>query len=114
MALSVASRGAADSAMVHYISRKDVAPGAKRRDMAENPAPLTPQQAFEFMQKMWNPFGFAMPGITPPAPGMPGAAPPVPNPMTMFVTLEPAEIDKKIAELRVIENWLSIDRKSVV
>jgi hypothetical protein len=75
--------------------------------MADNPAPFTPQQAFEFMQKMWNPFGFAMPGM-PPAPGMPGAAPPVPNPMTMFVTLDPAEIDKKISELRVIENWLSM------
>jgi hypothetical protein len=76
--------------------------------MADKPPPFTPQQAFEFMQKMWNPFGFAMPGMTPPTPGMPGAAPPVPNPMTMFVTLDPAEIDKKISELRVIENWLSM------
>jgi hypothetical protein len=33
---------------------------------------------------------------------------PFPNPATMFATLDPAEIDKKIAELRVIENWLSM------
>jgi hypothetical protein len=26
----------------------------------------------------------------------------------MFATLDPAEIDKKIAELKVIENWLSM------
>ena len=76
--------------------------------MADNPTPFTPQQAFEFMQKMWNPFGFAMPGMTPPSPGVPSATPPVPNPMTMFVTLDPVEIDKKISELRVIENWLSM------
>ena len=28
----------------------------------------------------------------------------------MFATLDPAEIDKKIAELRVIENWLSMSQ----
>ena len=76
--------------------------------MADKPPPFTPQQAFEFMQKMWNPFGFAMPGMTPPAPGMPGPAPPFPNPMAMFATIDPVEIDKKIGELRVIENWLSM------
>jgi hypothetical protein len=70
--------------------------------------PLTPQEALEFMQRMWNPFGMPVPGFTPP-----GAAPvsmPFPNPATMFATLDPAEIDKKIAELRVIENWLSMSQ----
>jgi hypothetical protein len=70
--------------------------------------PFTPQQALEFMQKMWNPFGAAMPGIVPPvAPGMPPAAP-FPNPMSMFATLDPAEIERKIGELRVIEGWLAM------
>jgi hypothetical protein len=76
--------------------------------MADNPTSFTPQQALEFMQKMWNPLGFALPGMTPPAPGVASAAPLFPNPMAMFATLDPAEIDRKIDELRVIENWLSM------
>ena len=76
--------------------------------MADNPTSFTPQQALEFMQKMWNPLGFTLPGMTPPAPGMTNAAPLFPNPMTMFATIDPAEIDRKIGELRVIENWLSM------
>ena len=77
--------------------------------MSDNPSPFTPQQALEFMQKMWNPFGLSMPGIMPtPAPGMAPAAPPFPNPLAIFATLDPAEIDKKIGELRVIENWLTM------
>ncbi len=77
--------------------------------MSDKPSPFTPQQALEFMQKMWNPFGLSMPGvIPPPAPGMAPAAPPFPNPLAMFATLDPAEIDKKIGELRVIENWLTM------
>jgi len=73
--------------------------------MSDKPSPFTPQQALEFMQKMWNPFGLLMP---PSAPGMAPAAPPFPNPLTMFATLDPTEIDKKIGELRVIENWLTM------
>jgi hypothetical protein len=70
--------------------------------------PFTPQQAIEFMQKMWNPFGVPMAGVMPPvAPGVPPAAP-FPNPMAMFATLDPAEIERKIGELRVIENWLAM------
>ena len=74
----------------------------------------TPQQALEFMQRMWNPLGVPMPGFG--MPGMPGAAPaaaapaamPFPNPAMMFAALDPAEIDRKIGELRVIENWLAM------
>ncbi|HEY2969215.1 MAG TPA: PhaM family polyhydroxyalkanoate granule multifunctional regulatory protein [Casimicrobiaceae bacterium] len=77
--------------------------------MSDKPSPFTPQQALEFMQKMWNPFGLSMPGvIPPPAPGVAPAAAPFPNPLAMFATLDPAEIDKKIGELRVIENWLTM------
>jgi hypothetical protein len=76
----------------------------------KNPPPsFTPEQAFEFMQKMWNPFGFAMPGaVAPPAPGMPQAPPPFPNPLAMFATLDPVEVERKIGELRVIEGWLAM------
>jgi hypothetical protein len=37
----------------------------------------------------------------------PGAMP-LPNPAAIFATLDPAEIDRKIAEMRVIENWLAM------
>ena len=77
--------------------------------MSDTPSSFTPQQALEFMQRMWNPFGMPIPGFTPPATA--GAAPvgmPFPNPAAMFATLDPAEIDKKIAELKVIENWLTM------
>ena len=65
----------------------------------------------EFMQKMWNPFGVPMPGF-----GLPGAAPgappvagmPFPNPAAMFATLDPAELARKIDELKVIEGWLQM------
>lgn len=72
--------------------------------------PFTPQQAMEFMQRMWNPFGVPIPGFSPP--GAPGAAPGMafPNPASMFATIDPAELDKKIAELRVIENWLAMSQ----
>jgi hypothetical protein len=76
--------------------------------------PFTPQQALEFMQRMWNPFGVAMPGFTPPAtadavaPGMP-----FPNPAAMFATLDPAEIEKKIGELTIIENWLGMSQNFI-
>jgi hypothetical protein len=30
------------------------------------------------------------------------------HPAAMFAALDPAEIDRKIAELRVIENWLTM------
>jgi hypothetical protein len=63
-----------------------------------------------FMQKMWNPLGMTMPGF-----GIPGAAPaampgamPFPDPAAMFAALDPVEIDRKIAELKIIENWLAM------
>jgi len=83
----------------------------------------TPQQALEFMQRMWNPFGVPMPGFGLPGaaglPGTGGAAPaaqapgvpaglPFPNPAMMFAALDPAEVERKIGELRVVENWLAM------
>jgi hypothetical protein len=83
--------------------------------MSDAPSlPFTPQQALEFMQRMWNPFGMPMPGFTPPATA--GAAPagmPYPNPAAMFATLDPAEIDKKIGELTIIENWLGMSQNFI-
>ena len=96
-------------------------------------APLSAQDALAFMQKMWNPFGMPMPGSTsggveptaaardpgaaaqasvPPLAGaMPGAMPGMfafPNPAAMFAALDPAQVERKIAELRVIEGWLAM------
>jgi hypothetical protein len=73
---------------------------------------FSPQDAMEFMQKMWNPLGVTMPGFGMPAgAGIPGAMPgamPFPNPAAMFAALDPVEIDRKIAELKIIENWLTM------
>jgi len=81
---------------------------------------FSPQDAIEFLQKMWNPFGVPVPGFgvpgagaaPTPAPTAPGGVPfagmPFPNPATMFATLDPAEVERKIGELRVIENWLQM------
>jgi len=71
--------------------------------------PFSAQDALSFMQKMWNPLGVPIPGF-----GLPGVAPaqaespPFPNPAMMFAALDPAEIDRKITELRIVENWLSM------
>ncbi len=72
-------------------------------------APFSPQDAMEFMQRMWNPFGMALPGFAA-APGASPALPglPFPNPAAMFAALDPVEIDRKITELRVIESWLTM------
>ena len=89
---------------------------------------LTAQDALAFMQKMWNPFAMPMPGSTSGAVA-PTESPPsastqseasdassapfpgmlaFPNPATMFAALDPVQIERKIAELRVIEGWLAM------
>ena len=71
---------------------------------------FSPQDALDFMQRMWNPLGIPIPGFPGAvAPGAAGAgAMPFPNPAAMFAALDPAEIDRKIAELKIIENWLTM------
>jgi hypothetical protein len=83
--------------------------------MADAPQlPFTPQQAMEFMQRMWNPFGVPVPGFTPQGgAGAAHGAMPFPNPAAMFATLDPAEIDKKIGELTIIENWLGMSQNLI-
>jgi hypothetical protein len=82
-------------------------------DQSDAPSglPFTPQDALAFMQRMWNPLGVPIPGFAPPAtpPGAQAAgAMPFPNPAMMFAALDPAEIERKINELRVIESWLAM------
>jgi hypothetical protein len=48
-----------------------------------------PKDWFEFMQKMWNPASFPLPGMITP-------------------TVNIDEIDKKISELTAVENWLAM------
>ena len=86
------------------------------------------QDAMAFMQRMWNPFAMPMPGsaagaveptaaaaASQPAPTEPAAMPGMmpgmfafPNPAAMFAALDPAQVERKVAELRVIENWLAM------
>ena len=72
--------------------------------------PFSPQDALEFMQRMWNPLGIPLPGFAPPAAaaGPAGQAMPFAHPAALFPALDPAEIDRKIAELRIVENWLTM------
>ena len=49
-----------------------------------------PKDWFEFMQKMWNPASFPLPGMITP-------------------TVNVEEIEKKIAELKAVENWLTVN-----
>lgn len=92
---------------------------------------FTAEDAMAFMQRMWNPFAVPMPGAAPasalqPAPptspsdqaspsitdasaaAMASMMPmlPFPNPAAMFAALDPAEVDRKLGELKVIEGWL--------
>ena len=49
-----------------------------------------PKDLFEFMQKMWNPMAFPIPGMLTP-------------------TVDVAEIEKKITELKTVETWLTMN-----
>ena len=72
--------------------------------------PFSPQDALEFMQKIWNPLGVPIPGFGAagaPVIGQLGAMP-FPNPAAMFATLDPAEVERKIGEMKVIEAWLTM------
>lgn len=51
--------------------------------------PELPKDWIEFMQKMWNPMSFPMPGMAMP-------------------TVNIGEIEKKIAELKAVEAWLTM------
>lgn len=100
------------------------------KDAGKGGFSLRPEDALAFMQKMWNPFGVPLPGFGMPvlapdaaaaapapaaaAPTGPGIAPaqpfglpmPFPSPAAMFAALDPAEVERRIGEMRVIEGWL--------
>ena len=52
--------------------------------------PGLPKDMFEFMQKMWNPLSFPLPGMITP-------------------TANIEEIEKKIMELKAVETWLTLN-----
>ena len=49
-----------------------------------------PKDFFEFMQKMWNPMGFPIPGMIAP-------------------TMNVEDLEKKITELKAVETWLTMN-----
>ena len=55
--------------------------------MADDAAPQDP---FEMFRRLWGPLGIPLPGMTMP-------------------TLDPGEIEKRIAELKAVEGWLSMN-----
>lgn len=56
--------------------------------MSENAKP--PQDPFEMFRRLWGPLGVPVPGMSMP-------------------TLDPQEIEKRIAELKAVEMWLSMN-----
>jgi hypothetical protein len=58
--------------------------------MADTP----PQDPFEMFRRLWGPLGVPLPGMSMP-------------------TLDPAELEKRIAELRSVEGWLTMNLNMV-
>jgi hypothetical protein len=54
-----------------------------------------PSDPFEFLKKLWAPMGLPMSGM-----GMPGM---------VFPTVDVAEIERRMNELRSVETWLSLN-----
>jgi hypothetical protein len=54
----------------------------------------TPQDPLEMFRRLWGPLGVPLPGMAMP-------------------TLDPAEVDKRIAELRSVEGWLTMNLNMV-
>ncbi len=52
--------------------------------------PNQPQDPFEMFRRLWGPLGVPVPGLSMP-------------------TLDPAEIDKRVQELKSVEMWLSMN-----
>ena len=80
--------------------------------------PFSAQDALEFMQKIWNPFGAQLGAFgkaqatgsaeAPEAPpGLAGGLP-FAHPAAMFAALDPESVGRKIEEMRVIEGWLQM------
>lgn len=97
---------------------------------ADVPA-FSAQDAMAFMQRMWNPFAMPMPGsasgaVVPTDVAGPASASaadtgtagsgtltmptmfPFPHPAAMLAALDPAEVARKIGELRIVEGWLAM------
>lgn len=51
--------------------------------------PQTPQDPFEAFRRLWGPLGVPVPGLAMP-------------------TLDPQEVDKRIAEMKSVEGWLAM------
>jgi len=54
----------------------------------------TPQDPFEMFRRLWGPLGVPVPGMAMP-------------------TLDPAEVEKRIADLRSVEGWLNMNLNMV-
>ena len=57
-------------------------------------SPAMPQDPFEMFRRLWGPLGVPLPGMAMP-------------------TLDPQEVEKRIADLRSIEGWLTMNLNMV-
>ncbi|HZN87080.1 MAG TPA: PhaM family polyhydroxyalkanoate granule multifunctional regulatory protein [Burkholderiales bacterium] len=60
--------------------------------MAESDAP--PQDPFEVFRRLWGPFGVPVPGLAVP-------------------TMDPREVEKRVADLKSVEAWLAMNLNMV-
>ena len=65
--------------------------------MSDNKQP----DPMDFLKTMWGPMGFSIPGM---APGMPSAMPGM-----MLPTMDVEALQKRIADLKSVENWLTLN-----
>ncbi|HEY7674202.1 MAG TPA: PhaM family polyhydroxyalkanoate granule multifunctional regulatory protein [Burkholderiales bacterium] len=56
----------------------------------QNPTMSQPPDPFEFLKNLWGPMGLPMAGVLTPM-------------------LNPSEVERRIAELKSVENWLSMN-----
>ena|SRR5438093_9562829 len=96
--------------------------------MSEEKKPqFTPEQAFDFLSRMWNPIAFAagaMPAAASAATTAATAASgslassaaqfaPLMGPAALFATLDPKEVERRIQELKTVEGWLTMNTSMV-
>ena len=62
--------------------------------MAETDTPPPPQDPFEVFRRLWGPLGLPVPGMAVP-------------------TLDPQEVEKRVADLKSVEGWLAMNLNMV-
>ena len=76
--------------------------------MSESTPPGNASNPFDLLMRFWAPLGVNPLGVNPLGAQSPSAAA-APFPGFAFPTMNPAEIEKRISELRSVETWLALN-----